>query len=81
MDCSQIVLHLSSYLDGESSPELQAHVAGCASCRLVVESCQQTIGIYRRQLAPPLPAELHRRVIDYVGRRVPPGRRVPHPSA
>lgn len=79
MDCQQLVLRLCSYLDGETSPELQLHLQQCRPCRLLVAHCQQTIRIYK-QPAPPLPAGMHQRLMQQLGKRVPPGGRRPHPT-
>ncbi len=80
MDCSTFVEHLCGYLDGETSIELVQHLHTCRTCRQLAESCQATIRFYRAEPAPELPAAIHRRVMDHLGRQMPPSRRGTHPS-
>lgn len=71
-DCKSLLDQLGSYLDGEVAAvvalQMEAHVRACRPCRCLVESCRQTILVYRRQLPPELPAALHRKVMDRLGR-------------
>lgn len=80
MNCSTFVEHLCAYLDGEASVELVQHLQHCRTCRQLAESCQTTIRFYRAEPAPELPAAIHRRVMDHLGRRMPPSGRDTHPS-
>ena len=74
-DCKALLDQLGAYLDGEAAAaavlHLEAHVHACPPCRCLVESCRQTILVYRRQLPPELPAALHRRVMDRLARPNP----------
>lgn len=51
--CEDLVLHLSAYLDGELDEELTAaaqdHLATCENCRVVLDSTQKTILLYKQQ--------------------------------
>ncbi|MGH9466262.1 MAG: anti-sigma factor family protein [Terriglobales bacterium] len=67
MDCRQLIEHLCSYLDGDASPDVLQHLYTCSCCRQLVSTCQQTIRFYRAQPAPPLHADLHRRLMTHVG--------------
>jgi predicted anti-sigma-YlaC factor YlaD len=61
MECAQVVEYLSDYLDGNLSEalkaEAQAHIASCRNCRVVLDTTQQTILLYRergrREALPP----------------------------
>lgn len=65
--CKQILGELSDYVDGILSPELCAeleeHLAGCENCRIVVNTLQRTIEIYR-ETSPveELPADTRNRL-------------------
>ena len=71
-DCRALLDQLGAYLDGEVAAvallQMEAHVHACHPCRCLVESCRQTILVYRRQLPPEIPAALHRKVMDRLGR-------------
>lgn len=59
--CKQLIAQLSSFLDGELDAELceriQQHLATCPNCRVVVDTTQKTITLYRD--APPEEIPLH----------------------
>jgi anti-sigma factor RsiW len=75
MDCRQILAHLGAYLDGElelaQALEVDAHAHACPPCRTVVQTCRQTILVYRRQSPPPLDPNLHRKVMDRLSAKPP----------
>jgi len=74
-DCKALLAQLGAYLDGEAAAavvlHMEAHVHACRPCRCLVQSCRQTILVYRRQLPPELPAALHRKVMDRLARPNP----------
>ncbi len=51
--CQELVQYLSDYLDHYLDEELtqaaQAHLATCDNCRVVLDSTQKTILLYREQ--------------------------------
>lgn len=51
MACRDMLGNLSDYVDGELSEELCAeierHVAECGNCRVVVDTLQRTVILYR----------------------------------
>lgn len=53
LTCEDLVTHLSDYLDGELDEELsqaaREHLATCENCRVVLDSTQKTILLYREQ--------------------------------
>lgn len=70
MGCQEIIEQLNGYLDGDAAVitrlEIETHVRRCPGCWHLVETCKQTIRVYRLQPAAELPAALHRRVMDRV---------------
>jgi predicted anti-sigma-YlaC factor YlaD len=56
--CHDLLDALSDYLDGEASAELcraiQAHLAGCGKCRIVVDTLRMTVKLYRELPQPDL---------------------------
>lgn len=49
LDCKDVLENLSSYVDGEGSAELrqalEAHIAHCRRCWVVVDTTRQTLKI------------------------------------
>ncbi|HXE30387.1 MAG TPA: zf-HC2 domain-containing protein [Terriglobales bacterium] len=72
MGCEELIEHLSAYLDGDGEAghrlELEAHLHSCPVCRSLVDTCRQTIRVFRGQALPELPAALHERVMARVRR-------------
>lgn len=62
MDCKTLVTYLSDYIDNNLSAalsaEAEAHLRTCANCRVVLDSTQQLILLYREQQQP-MPAQRH----------------------
>ena len=58
--CKRYLRHLSEYVDGALSEELcheiEAHMADCDNCRVVVNTLDKTVALYRRLPAPELPS-------------------------
>ena len=50
--CEDLLQHLSAYLDGELDDTLtqaaQDHLATCENCRVVLDSTQKTILLYKQ---------------------------------
>lgn len=61
MDCETLLSYLSDYIDRELTDELtaeaQAHLATCQNCRVVLDSTQQMIFLYKKQGQRKIPAE------------------------
>ncbi len=59
LGCEHYLRHLSEYMDGTLSEELchelEAHIADCENCRVVVNTLNKTVALYRRLPAPELP--------------------------
>jgi anti-sigma factor RsiW len=59
--CAALVSLLSDYIDGSLAPEpraaLEAHLAACDKCHIVLDTTQCTILLYRVCESPSLAAE------------------------
>jgi anti-sigma factor RsiW len=57
---------LSDYIDGELEAalcaELEAHLAECPNCRVMVDTVRKTITLYRSQAPTDLPVEVQERL-------------------
>jgi predicted anti-sigma-YlaC factor YlaD len=69
MECEELVTYLSDYidqnLDEELTVEAQEHLATCHNCRVVLDTTQQTIFLYRQQgQQRKIPATRRKRLFD-----------------
>ncbi len=74
MRCAQLIAELCAYLDQEGPQawaDFEAHLAACRKCRQLVETCRQTMLLYRSEPLPPLPAAVHSRLMMAVRRARP----------
>ncbi len=66
MKCDNIIEELTNYLDKTLDPglraELEVHLKKCKKCRLVVNTCKQTIDIYCNSEPVPLPDDTRSRL-------------------
>jgi anti-sigma factor RsiW len=57
--CEALLSQLHDYIDGELEAtlcaEIEAHLSGCDDCRVLVDTTQKTITLYRRQAPMELP--------------------------
>ncbi len=64
--CRQLLRLLSDYIDEELETalcqELEAHLAACESCRIVVDTLRKTVLLYRSSYPPALPADVEERL-------------------
>ncbi len=64
--CRRYLECLSEYVDGELADdlcrELEAHMALCENCRVVVNTLSKTIVLYHRLPSPDLPDEVRDRL-------------------
>ena len=55
--CHSLLAYLSDYVDGELGAdlcqELEAHLAECRDCRIVVDTLRKTISLYHTCAADP----------------------------
>lgn len=68
MECEELVTYLSDYidqnLDEELTAEAQEHLASCQNCRVVLDTTQQTIFLYRQQGQRKIPAARRQRLFN-----------------
>lgn len=61
-DCKKMLGELSDYLDGDLQEqlckELEAHLAGCPNCRIMLDSLNKTVKICREGAEEPVPTTL-----------------------
>jgi anti-sigma factor RsiW len=64
--CRDLMAKLSEYLDGEASDEfcreLEWHMGDCEDCRVLVDTLQKTVSLYRDLPHPTLPSATRRRL-------------------
>jgi predicted anti-sigma-YlaC factor YlaD len=68
MQCDELVQYLSDYIDQNLDEELvtsaQEHLATCHNCRVVLDTTQQTIFLFREQGQRTIPAQRRQRLFD-----------------
>jgi len=66
MLCKEMVGSLSDYIDGDLEAELCAeieqHMAGCGNCRVVVDTLNKTVSLYREYGREPIPQDAKNRL-------------------
>ncbi len=66
--CEDLLQYLSDYIDQELDEELtevaQEHLATCHNCRVVLDSTQQTIFLFREHGPRQIPAQRRQRLFD-----------------
>ena len=70
LTCNQFMDELSEYLDedagGRVRKELEAHVAQCPNCWVIVDTTKKTLKIYKGLEAEPLPDDLKSRLMEAI---------------
>jgi anti-sigma factor (TIGR02949 family) len=66
-NCAELLGSLSSYIDGDLSPELcqelEKHLEGCEDCRIVLNTTKRTIDLVHSPIEKPaLPDEVRERL-------------------
>lgn len=68
MNCEELLQYLSDYIDQNLDIELtaaaQEHLATCQNCRVVLDTTQQTIFLFREQGQRTIPAARRERLYD-----------------
>lgn len=69
ISCKSLWASLSDYIDGELNEELcqkiEQHMAGCEHCRIVFDTTNQTIRLYRDTcLTTEVPDDVHGRLVE-----------------
>jgi predicted anti-sigma-YlaC factor YlaD len=66
MQCHEILAGVNDYLDGETQSALcqalREHLAGCKTCRVVIDNVRQTITLYRTGQEVEFPRGLHEKL-------------------
>ena len=74
LTCNQFMDELSEYLDEDVEPglrqELEAHVAHCPNCWVMVDTTKKTLKIYKGLEAEPLPDDLKFRLMEAIHAKV-----------
>ncbi len=77
MNCRDVIIEVSSYLDGDLTPEalaeLKRHLDRCLDCRVIVDTVRKTIDIYCQAEPIPLPEDVRTRLHEALAKRL--GRR------
>ena len=65
--CDQLQAQLPDYLNGEARAEIcraiEAHLADCDDCRVVVDTLKKTIMLYRAAPRENVPHDVHARLV------------------
>lgn len=76
IDCQQLLNELSNYLDADVSPalraEIEAHLAGCRRCSLLVDTTRRTIQIIADERVLTLPPNFSERLRGFLARHIEP---------
>ena len=71
--CRHYLRSISEYLDGTLSDalcdEIEAHMATCENCRVVVNTLSKTVVLYRRLPSPEMPDEVKERLFKVLDLR------------
>lgn len=66
--CEELLQYLSDYIDNNLDEELTAaaqhHLATCTNCRVVLDTTQETITLFREQGQRTIPARRRERLFD-----------------
>lgn len=67
-NCHHLLDDLSDYLDGDASTaicaEIERHLATCENCRVVVDTMNKTVLLYRDLPQPTLPDDVRTRLFQ-----------------
>jgi len=72
--CRKIINELADYLDDALDATLRAsieeHLGRCTDCRIVVDTCKQTIDIYCNSEPAPLPLTTRQKLHEALAKRL-----------
>lgn len=70
MDCETLLIYLSDYIDRQLEEDLtaaaQEHLRTCENCRVVLDSTEQMILLYRAQGKETIPAQRRERLFSQI---------------
>jgi anti-sigma factor RsiW len=65
-NCGELLAQISDYVDGELEAslcaQLEAHLAECTNCRVMVDTVRKTIALYHAQASDELPSDVQTRL-------------------
>ena len=74
MKCKTIITELADYLDEALDPllrtQIEEHLGGCKDCKIVVDTCKQTIEIFCNSEPAPLPPTTRTRLHEALVKRL-----------
>lgn len=74
MKCKTIISELADYLDEALDPllrtQIEEHLGKCKDCRVVVDTCKQTIEIFCNSEPAPLPETTRTRLHEALAKRL-----------
>jgi predicted anti-sigma-YlaC factor YlaD len=72
--CKTIITELADYLDEALDPllrtQIEEHLGGCKDCKIVVDTCKQTIEIFCNSEPAPLPPTTRTRLHEALVKRL-----------
>jgi F420-dependent methylenetetrahydromethanopterin dehydrogenase len=73
MKCDELLGAVNEFLDEETRTALcealQEHLAGCTTCRVVIDNIRQTITLCRAGKTVPFPPRLHKTLLTIMRQR------------
>lgn len=64
--CRELVSQFSEYIDGELESalcaQLEAHLAECPNCQVMIDTVRKTVTLYRSHGTPDLPPDVQGRL-------------------
>lgn len=65
-NCRELLGQFSDYIDGDLEAalcaEIEAHLAGCPDCQVMIDTMRKTITLYHTQAAAELPSDVEKRL-------------------
>ena len=69
-NCKSLLSSLSDYVDGTAEEaicrELEHHLADCENCRIVVDTLEKTVYLYRANVETDLPVDVRKRLFKHL---------------
>ena len=64
--CREMLGQFSDYIDGELEAglcaKIEAHLAGCPDCQMMIDTMRKTITLYHAQAKAELPSDVEKRL-------------------
>lgn len=76
LTCKDFLRELNDYLDEQTDPglrrEIEAHLAECPNCWVILDTTRKTLRIIKGTEIYPLPPGVHARLMDALSRKLSP---------